>query len=54
MDGALRLMDVPPDNIEQWFAAQAKKEAAALAAAPRAATPLAPAVATPAAAESLQ
>jgi len=25
MDGALRLMDVPPDNIEQWFAAQAGK-----------------------------
>jgi len=24
MDGALRLMDVPPDNIEQWFAAQAR------------------------------
>jgi len=20
MDGALRLMDVPPDNIEQWYA----------------------------------
>jgi cell division protein FtsI (penicillin-binding protein 3) len=27
MDGALRLMDVPPDDIEQWFAAQAKREA---------------------------
>ena len=27
MDGALRLMDVPPDNIEQWFAAQARKTA---------------------------
>jgi len=23
MEGALRLMDVPPDNIDQWFAAQA-------------------------------
>jgi cell division protein FtsI (penicillin-binding protein 3) len=29
MDGALRLMDVPPDNIEQWFAAQAAKKPAA-------------------------
>ncbi|MBP6596162.1 MAG: penicillin-binding protein 2 [Arenimonas sp.] len=34
MDGALRLMDVPPDNIEQWFLAQAKKAAPAVAAAP--------------------
>lgn len=25
MDGALRLMDVPPDDIETWIAAQAKK-----------------------------
>ncbi len=24
MDGALRLMDVPPDDIESWLAAQAK------------------------------
>ena len=27
MDGALRLMDVPPDDIETWLAAQAKAEA---------------------------
>ncbi len=26
MEGALRLMDVPPDDIEQWYAAQAAKE----------------------------
>jgi cell division protein FtsI (penicillin-binding protein 3) len=24
MEGALRLMDVPPDHVEQWYAAQAK------------------------------
>jgi len=29
MEGALRLMDVPPDDIEQWFAAQAQAEAKA-------------------------
>ncbi|MFT4196385.1 MAG: penicillin-binding protein 2 [Pseudoxanthomonas sp.] len=27
MDGALRLMDVPPDDIDTWLAAQAKAEA---------------------------
>jgi cell division protein FtsI (penicillin-binding protein 3) len=27
MQGALRLMDVPPDDIETWLAAQAKEEA---------------------------
>jgi len=27
MDGALRLMDVPPDDIETWLAVQAKAEA---------------------------
>jgi cell division protein FtsI (penicillin-binding protein 3) len=27
MEGALRLMDVPPDDIETWLAAQAKAEA---------------------------
>ena len=58
MDGALRLMDVPPDNIEQWFAAQAKREAAALAAAPPVAAPpiagLAPMPPVPAGPESLQ
>ncbi|MNG35916.1 hypothetical protein D3C84_1227870 [compost metagenome] len=43
MEGALRLMDVPPDDIEQWFAAQAKREApkvtAAATAAPAASPP---------------
>ena len=29
MDGALRLMDVPPDDIETWLAMQAKSEARA-------------------------
>ena len=55
MDGALRLMDVQPDNIEQWFAAQAKKNAAALAAAPPAApvAPLAPLAPSASAAEAL-
>jgi hypothetical protein len=23
MEGSLRLLDVPPDNIEQWYAARA-------------------------------
>jgi cell division protein FtsI (penicillin-binding protein 3) len=49
MDGALRLMDVPPDNIEQWFAVQARKPALAAApaaAAPTAALPLLPAPAS--------
>ncbi|HLM53180.1 MAG TPA: penicillin-binding protein 2, partial [Pseudoxanthomonas sp.] len=27
MEGALRLMDVPPDDIDTWLAAQAKGEA---------------------------
>ena len=27
MDGALRLMDVPPDDIDTWLAAQAAAEA---------------------------
>src|SRR5690606_39462671 len=27
MDGALRLMDVPPDDIETWLAEQAKQQA---------------------------
>lgn len=34
MDGALRLMDVPPDDIETWLAAQAKGEAKRQAAVP--------------------
>jgi cell division protein FtsI (penicillin-binding protein 3) len=29
MEGALRLMDVPPDDIDAWLAAQAKTEAKA-------------------------
>ena len=53
MDGALRLMDVPPDDIDTWLAAQAAAEAR------HAGTPVAvavpavvtPAVATPAADE---
>jgi cell division protein FtsI (penicillin-binding protein 3) len=53
MDGALRLMDVPPDNIEQWFAVQAKKNAAAVAAAPPAAAQMAP-LPAPAGPETLQ
>jgi cell division protein FtsI (penicillin-binding protein 3) len=32
MDGALRLMDVPPDHIEQWYAAKAAPPAAGTAA----------------------
>ena len=28
MDGALRLMDVPPDNVQQWYVAQPPKPAA--------------------------
>jgi len=51
MDGALRLMDVPPDNIEQWFTAQAKKKAAIVAAAP---APAPPALAVPTAAGTVQ
>ncbi len=51
MDGALRLMDVPPDNIEQWFTAQAKKKAATVAAAP---APAPPVLAVPAAAGTVQ
>ena len=47
MDGALRLMDVAPDHVEQWYAANAPKPAAP----GLAATPVAtPAVATPVAA----
>ena len=29
MDGSLRLMDVPPDHVEQWYASNAPKPAAA-------------------------
>jgi cell division protein FtsI (penicillin-binding protein 3) len=32
MEGALRLMDVPPDHVEQWYAAQAQPGAASNAA----------------------
>lgn len=35
MEGALRLMDVPPDDIETWLAAQAEAERKRRAAAPR-------------------
>jgi len=31
MEGALRLMDVPPDHVEQWYAAQAKPDATSTA-----------------------
>ena len=42
MDGTLRLMDVPPDDIESWLAAQAKNTHKPGAAAPAAApTPIA-------------
>lgn len=49
MEGALRLMDVPPDDIETWLAAQSAAEAkrnggkpAAVASAPSAATAIEP------------
>jgi cell division protein FtsI (penicillin-binding protein 3) len=32
MEGALRLMDVPPDHVEQWYAAQARPGATSTAA----------------------
>jgi cell division protein FtsI (penicillin-binding protein 3) len=38
MEGALRLMDVPPDDIETWIAAQQRSAASA----PRAAVATAP------------
>ncbi len=44
MDGSLRLMDVPPDHVEQWYAANAPKPAVAapgIAAVPAVATPAA-------------
>ena len=51
MDGALRLMDVPPDDIDTWLAAQAKAQAAASAGRPAAvATAPAAAAIAPAAA----
>ena len=51
MDGALRLMDVPPDDIDTWLAAQAKAQAAASAGRPAAvATAPAAAAIVPAAA----
>ncbi|MDO5506470.1 MAG: penicillin-binding protein 2, partial [Pseudoxanthomonas suwonensis] len=50
MEGALRLMDVPPDDIDTWLAAQARNEPG-LVAAPRQAPPTdaVPAAAPPAA-----
>jgi cell division protein FtsI (penicillin-binding protein 3) len=49
MDGALRLMDVPPDNVQQWYVAQQKPTATP--AAPEAELPpdVAPATDVPAA-----
>jgi len=35
MEDALRLMDVPPDDIDSWLAAQAKDEAKRAAQAPK-------------------
>jgi cell division protein FtsI (penicillin-binding protein 3) len=46
MEGALRLMDVPPDHVEQWYAAQAMPGAGSNAAL---AAPVAPASGTAAA-----
>ena len=34
MDGALRIMDVPPDNVQQWYAAAPRPAAAATGALP--------------------
>jgi cell division protein FtsI (penicillin-binding protein 3) len=34
MDGALRLMDVPPDNVQQWYAEQPASQAAPTAPGP--------------------
>ncbi len=48
MEGTLRLMDVPPDDIESWIAAQAKRPDAP-AVADRASTPALATVARPAA-----
>ncbi|MFT3763124.1 MAG: penicillin-binding protein 2 [Pseudoxanthomonas sp.] len=44
MEGALRLMDVPPDDIETWLAAQAKTEAKLAAGARATAAPPPPQV----------
>ncbi|MCX7042953.1 MAG: penicillin-binding transpeptidase domain-containing protein, partial [Gammaproteobacteria bacterium] len=51
MDGSLRLMDVPPDHVEQWYASNAPKPAAVAAGvvAPGVGVP-SPAIAAPAAA----
>ncbi|HST44523.1 MAG TPA: penicillin-binding protein 2 [Luteimonas sp.] len=46
MDGALRLMDVPPDDIETWLAAQAAAETKQARAAGRAPSAVAPATGT--------
>ena len=49
MEGALRLMDVPPDDIDTWLAAQASADAKRTRAASRpAAAPVPPVVAPPA------
>ena len=39
MDGALRLMDVPPDDIDTWIAAQQRQQPKAVAVAPLAQAP---------------
>jgi cell division protein FtsI (penicillin-binding protein 3) len=52
MEGALRLMDVPPDHVEQWYATRPAPASAGLAATPVTATATsavaAPALAAPA------
>jgi len=48
MEGALRLMDVPPDHVEQWYAAKPAPASAGIAASPANATAAAPTLAAPA------
>lgn len=47
MEGTLRLMDVPPDDIDAWMAAQAKDEAKRAAQAPKRPATVAPALPKP-------
>jgi len=47
MEGALRLMDVPPDDIDTWLAAQAADQAKRVGKAPITASSTAPAAAEP-------
>ncbi|MEO6364670.1 MAG: penicillin-binding transpeptidase domain-containing protein, partial [Luteimonas sp.] len=51
MEGALRLMDVPPDDIETWLAAQAEAEAKRAAANPKPVVAVMPPVLTGGAAQ---